>query len=36
MVVEALGEEGYEAMFVQTPFALRGGLPGTTARLEGC
>eukprot|EP00928_Gymnodinium_smaydae_P035953 TRINITY_DN25211_c0_g1_i2.p1 TRINITY_DN25211_c0_g1~~TRINITY_DN25211_c0_g1_i2.p1 ORF type:complete len:213 (-),score=27.04 TRINITY_DN25211_c0_g1_i2:56-694(-) len=31
-VVEALGE-GYEPVFYETPFALRGGLPGTTARL---
>mmetsp|Transcript_144902 Transcript_144902/g.251448 ORF Transcript_144902/g.251448 Transcript_144902/m.251448 type:complete len:231 (+) Transcript_144902:63-755(+) len=35
MVYEALGDEGYNAMFFQTPFALRGGLPGTTARLTG-
>eukprot|EP00427_Karlodinium_veneficum_P021045 CAMPEP_0169107348 /NCGR_PEP_ID=MMETSP1015-20121227/24836_1 /TAXON_ID=342587 /ORGANISM="Karlodinium micrum, Strain CCMP2283" /LENGTH=200 /DNA_ID=CAMNT_0009168877 /DNA_START=46 /DNA_END=645 /DNA_ORIENTATION=- len=33
MVMEDLGE-GYEVMFSQTPFALRGGLPGTTERLK--
>jgi len=33
-LVEALGDEAYEVLFSEAPFALRGGLPGTTARLK--
>ena len=34
-VKAALGSEGYDFHFAGTPFASKGGLPGTTARLQG-
>merc|ERR1712228_700234 len=34
IVVEEVSEN-YEVLFASAPFALRGGLPGTTARLSG-
>jgi hypothetical protein len=33
-IIEEMGEGGYQKCFLDTPFASRGGIPGTTARLN--